>query len=110
MANQVRPIVITTTSDNREKLLELATKLVEDGLVACAQVASTPITSIYQWEGKTETSEEFVLTIKTIERHFKAVEKTIHELHNYDVPQIVAVEVVEIGTEYQKWLVGSVTN
>ena len=63
-----------------------------------------------QWEGKTETSEEFVLTVKTIDHNFSLVEKAIHELHNYDVPQIVAVAMSEIGREYRKWLIKSVTN
>lgn len=106
MKNEMEPIVVTTTSDDREKLLTLARALVEQSVAACAQVSTSPITSVYRWDGKVETSDEFVLTIKTSRHHFRAVENTIGKNHNYDVPQIVAVPITGIGEKYREWMDG----
>lgn len=104
MKNEMEPIVVTTTSDDRKQLMNLAHKSVEKNIAACAQIGASPVTSVYRWEGKVETAEEFVLTIKTSKHHFPAVEETICEHHNYEVPQIVAVPMSSVGVKYQKWL------
>ena len=103
MTKQIlKPIVVWTTSDDRAVLELLATELVKHKLAACAQI-SGPITSVYRWEGRIESSEEFRLTIKTAQSLFAEVEATIRKHHNYDVPQLVSVAVDQISDDYFAW-------
>ena len=105
---KLKPIVVWTTSDDRAVLQLLAAELVTDKLAACAQI-SGPITSVYRWEGRIDSSEEFRLTIKTAETLFPKVETKIREHHNYDVPQIVAVAAEQISDDYLAWFIDALT-
>jgi periplasmic divalent cation tolerance protein len=99
--------VITTTS-SREEARKIARALVERRLAACVQV-SGPIASTYRWQGAIETSEEWMCTAKTRSSSYAAVESAIRELHSYDVPEILAIEVTNGSRAYLDWLAGEVT-
>ena len=100
-------ILITTTSDDRNELEKIAAHLIAERLAACCQIGS-PVTSVYTWEDKTESSNEWVCSIKTVKRLFGLVEKAITEIHHYDEPQIVAVDICEASQGYQQWVEQSV--
>ena len=95
-------IIVTTTSDAKEILDQVADRLVADKLAACCQI-SQPIKSVYRWNGKVESSNEFELKIKTAAAKFDEVSTVIKSLHNYDVPQIVAVDVTHVDAAYRDW-------
>lgn len=99
-----RLILITTTSDDRKELEAIAQYLVKEKLAACCQVGDQSITSWYSWKGQTESTTEWVCAIKTLGRLFPEVEQTIAELHHYDEPQIVAVEICSASEGYQRWV------
>ena len=95
-------IIITTTSDAMEVLEQVADRLVADKLAACCQI-SQPIKSVYRWNDKVESSTEFELKIKTAAAKFDEVSTVIKSLHNFDVPQIVAVDVTHVDAAYRDW-------
>ncbi len=99
----MKPLIVMTSLPNIEEAKVLASTLVEKKLVACAQIQSQ-MTSIYEWEGKIETSTEVSLHLKTFERHYSAIEKTIKEHHSYDVPEIIAIQIDKISNEYLNWM------
>lgn len=101
-------IVITTTSDTEAVLQRIAARLVDEKLAACCQIHG-PIKSVYRWNGKVESSAEFELTIKTAAVQFEDVSKVIKSIHNYEVPQIVAVDVTHIETAYGDWVAASLS-
>ncbi|MBX3419466.1 MAG: divalent-cation tolerance protein CutA [Pirellulaceae bacterium] len=105
MANWVK---VTTTADNREVLQRLAEKLIELRLGGCMQI-SGPVESHYVWEGRHETSVEYVLTIKTAAELFDRLCDNIHSHHPYQVPQIVATPISKISPAYESWLEGNIT-
>ena len=96
-------IIITTTSSAEVVLNGIADRLIGETLAACCQIVG-PIKSVYRWNGKVESSAEFELKIKTAAGKFEDVCKVIKSLHNYDVPQIVAVDVTHIETAYGDWM------
>ncbi len=96
-------IIVTTTSDDRDELEVIARQLVEAKLAACCQIAG-PISSVYTWQGNIESSIEWSCAIKTQTHLFAKVEAKIQELHHYDVPQILAVEVSHASERYRKWV------
>ncbi|MEO2068144.1 MAG: divalent-cation tolerance protein CutA [Desulfurobacteriaceae bacterium] len=56
------------------------------------------------WNGKIETTKEWLILIKSEKRLYKEIEKTIKENHSYQVPEILAVSVVDGNPDYLKWL------
>lgn len=101
-------IQIVTTFATHAAAGETARELVRRHQAACAQI-NGPIESIYRWDGLIEHSEEYQLTIKTRRELFDAVTATIKEFHPYDVPEIVAFDIVAGSDAYLKWIDESVT-
>jgi periplasmic divalent cation tolerance protein len=94
---------ITTTTKNKEHAMAIAEKLVKLRLAACAQV-SGPVKSIFRWKDKVDRSDEWICTVKSKNNLYKKVEKTILEIHPYEVPEIIAVPIVNGSNEYLKWI------
>jgi periplasmic divalent cation tolerance protein len=99
----VAMIQIMTTTPDKQEADRIAEELVTRRLAGCVQVAG-PITSTYRWQGKIETSEEWLCIIKTRRANYAAVEQAILELHSYEVPEILAINVVEGSQSYLDWL------
>ena len=97
-----------TTTPDRVTAETIARALVEDRLAACAQV-SGPISSIYRWEGKVESSEEFRLTVKFSASRAEEVEMCIAARHPYETPQWVFCPVAGGSEKYLNWVIGGST-
>ncbi len=100
--------VITTTSSPSEAE-RIAQALVEARLAACVQV-SGPVTSTYRWEGAVQRSQEWLVTAKTRQDLYAAVEQAIRRIHSYQEPEIVAVPMVAGSAGYLAWLNREVTS
>ena len=85
----------------------LASRLVRDQLAACVQIGA-PVTSVYQWEGTIERSDEQLLWIKTRRHLFSRVESAIKAVHPYEVPEIIALDVLQGHAPYLAWIGESV--
>ncbi len=94
---------VSTTTGSRDAAGTIARTVVESRLAACAQIVG-PITSTYWWQGKIETSEEWLCLIKTSEELYADLEDAIRAAHSYDVPEIVAVPIVNAAKSYADWL------
>ena len=94
---------VFTTMDRSADAERISKLLVKERLAACTQVLG-PITSTYWWEGKMETSQEFLLLAKTKRRLSKQVEVLIIENHPYEVPEVVALPITEGSERYLKWI------
>ena len=95
-------IMITTTFDSKDEADKLMDLLLQQRLVSCCQLSN--ITSSYHWKGKIEKNEEFLLKMKTKKELYKEIEKVILDNHSYEVPQLVAYDIVEGYSEYLKWI------
>ena len=76
----------------------------EENLAACVNILPS-VTSVYKWEGIVQSDNEMLLIIKTREEKFEAVEAKIKSLHEYTVPEIIALPIVKGSAEYQNWIV-----
>ena len=92
-----------TTIDDVKAAEMLAAALVERKLAACCQIVG-PIKSIYRWQGKLEQSAEYQIWIKTRRDRWSDLELAVHELHPYDVPELLLVEVSAASEPYARWL------
>jgi len=103
MRNLSEYLQIITTTPSRADALELADTLIRTHLAPCFQIIG-PILSIFSWKDKIEKSEEWLCLIKTRNDYYKDVEKAILEVHPYDVPEILAVPILEANEDYLTWM------
>ena len=96
-------IQIQITFPSAELALAMATKLVQEKLVACAQVCGT-VQSVYIWKSVCETSKETLLLAKTTLSLFERLEAVVRAEHPYECPQIVALPIVAANADYLDWL------
>jgi periplasmic divalent cation tolerance protein len=96
-------IQVTTTADTKETAEKIATVLVQKRLAACVQIVG-PISSVYWWKGKVEKTNEWLCIVKTRKNLYEAVEASIKANHTYEVPEIIAVPIVEGSKGYISWL------
>jgi periplasmic divalent cation tolerance protein len=94
---------VTTTTGTRHDAEQIAAELVSRRLAGCVQI-SGPIASTYRWQGKTETSEEWMCIVKTTRAQLGAIEIVIGEIHPYEVPELIATPIVGGSKKYLAWL------
>ena len=99
--------VVLTTAGSPDEARRLARALVEARLAACAQLV--PIDSVYRWEGEVREDREVLLVIKTSTDRYAEVEALVRELHSYEVPEVVRLDVAEGLPEYLDWIGDSVS-
>jgi periplasmic divalent cation tolerance protein len=95
--------IVLTTVANPEEAAKLGRTLVEERLAACATMISG-VQSIYRWQGKVESSTETLLLIKTGQEHLAALEARLHELHSYETPEFLVLEVDAASQPYLDWM------
>jgi uncharacterized protein involved in tolerance to divalent cations len=99
-------VVVLVTVPSVEAADRIARPLVEERLAACVNVVG-PIRSVYRWEGAVREDQEQLLVVKTRRRLLERVDARVRELHDYDVPEVVALPVVGGSTAYLAWLLGA---
>ncbi len=105
-AKNVRIVLVTCPS------LAVARKIgrtvVQKRLAACVNVVRSPVESFYTWKGKLEQAREYLLVIKTVGKRLKKLEREVHRLHSYDVPEFIVLPIIAGSRKYLSWLGESV--
>ncbi|XP_055616521.1 protein CutA homolog isoform X2 [Toxorhynchites rutilus septentrionalis] len=92
---------VTTPNENSAK--QLARKIVERKLAACVNVIPG-LTSIYEWEGKIQEDQEYLLMIKTRTTRVDELSKFVRENHPYSVAEVISVTIENGNPPYLDWL------
>lgn len=100
-------IIVYVTAGKIKEAKKIARVLVEKRLAACVNVVPK-ITSVYRWKDRMQSDEEFLLMIKSRRSRFNELRSCIESLHSYEVPEIIAVPIVEGAANYLNWLEQSV--
>ncbi len=96
--------MVLVTCGSRAEARRIARAVVTRRLAACANLLETRVESIYRWKGKVEEAREFLLLIKTSRARLAALEAEVKRLHSYEVPEFIALPVVEGSPAYLRWL------
>lgn len=96
-------IVVFSNLPDRKKAEELAAALVQRQAAACVNILS-PCKSIYRWQGAVEEAEEVPVLIKTTASRYELVEKIIRDMHPYEVPEIISLEISKGLPAYLEWV------
>jgi len=103
-----KSIVVLVTCAKEKEAVRLARALVADRLAACVNIHGAPVRSIYRWKGRVEEAREWLLVIKTTQRRFAALCATIARKHSNEVPEIIALPIVDGSAAYLRWIAESV--
>jgi periplasmic divalent cation tolerance protein len=101
-------IVVLVTCGSSKEARKIARALVERRLAACVNILPGRVQSVYPWKGKVESAKEILLVVKTTRGRFAALQRTVCELHSYDVPEIIALPIVDGSRDYLGWIADSV--
>lgn len=103
----MEPVLLYITASNREEAISIARELVNDRLVACANILDHAL-SLYWWQGEIEHNPEAVIVAKTLASHVERVTQRVKELHSYSCPCVVAVPITGGNPDYIEWIKGEV--
>jgi periplasmic divalent cation tolerance protein len=98
--------VVLVTAPDEEKAASIARTLVEEGLIACANLVPQ-VRSIYRWEGKVCDEREVVMVMKAAVANYPALQARIVALHPYSVPEILRLDVGEGFPPYIGWVLSA---
>lgn len=96
-------IVVFSTCSTPEEAARIARKLIEERLAACVNVTPN-IRSFYRWKGAIEEADECLLVIKSSRDLFDRLRLELEKAHTYEVPEVVAVPVVDGSPNYLHWV------
>ncbi|MCG3703362.1 divalent-cation tolerance protein CutA [Aliarcobacter butzleri] len=98
----MKTIIIQTTCRSEEEAQNIAKILIEEKFAACVQLSQ--IKSFYNWDNQFCSDKETLLNIKTRKKHFKKIKSKIKELHSYDVPEIIQLDISKSSKKYLKFI------
>ena len=81
----------------------IASALVDDRLAACVNVLPG-VESVYRWQGRVERASEVLLLIKSTRERLPALTARVVELHPYELPELVAVDIAGGLPGYLAWI------
>lgn len=81
----------------------IAEALVDERLAACVNVLPA-VGSVYRWDGRVERAEEVLLVIKTVRARLEALTARVLELHPYELPEVIAVDIAGGLPAYLAWI------
>lgn len=98
-------VLIQTTCSTKEEARKIAKVLIEEKLAACIQIFE--IESFYNWNNEFCCDNETLLNIKTRKDNFEKIKSKILELHSYDLPEIIQLDITNTSEEYLNFIKGN---
>ena len=95
---------VLITAPDEQTALALARALVEARLAACVNLVPG-VRSVYRWQGVVQDDGEILMIAKTRRARLVELQRRVHELHPYDVPEVIALPVGGGSEAYLGWIV-----
>ncbi|TFB10785.1 divalent-cation tolerance protein CutA [Candidatus Marinimicrobia bacterium MT.SAG.3] len=100
-------LIISASSESESE--EIISTLLNKRLIACANL-SPKTTSSYWWKGSIEKADEFIITAKTRLSLVGKITEEVKIIHSYEVPEIIALPVLDGSRDYLDWLNDEITS
>ncbi len=100
-------VVVLTTAPDPDVAERIVSSLVEERLVACANIVPG-VTSIYRWQGEVQRDSEVMVFLKSTEALAAPLRDRITQLHPYDLPEVLVLPVPDASDRYAEWVRGEV--
>ena len=96
-------IIILVTCKDKLEAEKITQTLLKERLIACGNIVN-PVTSFFNWLGKIDKEEECLIVMKSRRDLFEQVADQVKGLHSYEVPEILALPIVEGSKTYFDWM------
>lgn len=103
MSNQQEFKLCVTTVDQESTARSIATNLLQQKLVACVNI-SGKMSSLYHWQGEIAEDSEFLMLMKTSSTKINQLRDTLLDLHPYDVPEFIVLNIEDGASQYLNWI------
>ena len=100
-------IVIFVTAKDAVEAKIISDQLLEKKLIACANIVEG-VQSVFWWQGKIDQAKETLIILKSKRSLFKKIVKTVKAYHSYEVPEVIALPIVDGNPDYLRWIDESV--
>jgi periplasmic divalent cation tolerance protein len=100
-------VIVLSTCGSEEEAGKIAQHLVENRLAACVNVIPQ-VKSIYRWQEKVESAQEWLLLVKTTAEKFTLVRDAIRRLHSYELPECISIAIDGGSVSYLQWIKANV--
>jgi periplasmic divalent cation tolerance protein len=95
--------LVLSTAPNKAVARKIASTLLKKRLCACVNISSVA-ESHYWWQGKIESAKEVLLTLKTSKKALPLLLKNLKQIHPYETPEILAIDVRKADPTYLRWI------
>ena len=95
--------MVLITSPSLKDALKIKDLLLKSRLVACANIIEG-VNSFFWWKGKVDSASEVMLSAKTTRAKFKKIIACVIKTHPYDVPEIIAIPIIDGNKPYLDWI------
>jgi periplasmic divalent cation tolerance protein len=96
-------VIVMVTLPSKQEAEKIAQHLLKERLIACANIIG-PASSLFHWSGKIEKAEEYLMLMKSRKDLFEKLSETVKALHSYEVPEILALPIIDGSKAYLDWL------
>lgn len=97
-------IVIYCTVPKKKLAKDITKVLMKHKLAACVSMVEN-VKSVFSWEGEICEEKEIMMMIKTRRANYGKIKLVIEDMHDYSVPEIIALPIVDCSEDYLKWLI-----
>ena len=98
-----RPVQVQVAHEDRDALRTMIETLIGERLLACGQILG-PVSSTYVWEGEMQHAQEWLALLKTRADAAGRLVARVRELHSYETPEIILLEVTGGYAPYLEWV------
>lgn len=103
VAKNAEVVAVLTTAPSVEVAERIGETLVQERLAACANLVPG-VRSIFRWKGAVSRESEVLVVIKTTHEALDPLRRRIVELHPYEVPEVIALDVRAGHAPYLDWV------
>jgi len=96
---------VYVTCGSREEAERISDALVKEKLAAC--VNFFPINSVFEWNGEIKQEKELAILCKTMGDKIPRLKKRVKEIHSYEIPAILVIEIKEGNEDFLDWVKNS---
>ena len=104
-ASSMDGIVILVTTSGAAEAERIAAALLDQRLIACANIIAG-VSSRFIWNGAVDQAGECLVVMKSVRSRFAAVCREVRAAHSYEVPEIIAIPIIEGDSAYLGWIAG----
>lgn len=95
-------VMVQVTTVSADEAARIARAAVDGGLAGSAQLS--PLRTRYRWQGEVHESDEYLITMYTRRDRFDALARAVRAQHSYEVPQIVALPILDATASFLRWI------